>query len=77
MSWIVLLQSGIGAYAAPDVREFDKRLSVTTVDAYAAFEYPVALTGLYANIGPSGSKSSGAAAGVVIASPSNCTFILS
>lgn len=70
ISWLFLF--GLGANAAPAVRKFDKRLNVTTVDDYSSFEYPVALAGLYANIGPSGSKSQGAAAGVVIASPSTC-----
>ncbi|KAF8798899.1 glycoside hydrolase family 15 protein [Phlegmacium glaucopus] len=42
----------------------------STVDQYLATESPIAKAGLLANIGPSGSKSSGAAAGVVIASPS-------
>ncbi|KAL0577741.1 glycoside hydrolase 15 protein [Marasmius crinis-equi] len=43
----------------------------TTVDSFIAKESPIAKAGLLANIGPSGSKSSGAKAGVVIASPSN------
>ncbi|KAJ7625223.1 glucoamylase [Mycena polygramma] len=42
----------------------------TSVDAYIATESPIAKAGLLANIGPSGSKSQGAKAGVVIASPS-------
>lgn len=42
----------------------------SVVDQYVATESPLAKAGLLANIGPSGSKSSGAAAGVVIASPS-------
>ncbi|PBK75115.1 glucoamylase [Armillaria solidipes] len=40
------------------------------VDAYVASESPIAKAGVLANIGPSGSKSAGAKAGVVIASPS-------
>ncbi|KAK0464222.1 glucoamylase [Desarmillaria tabescens] len=43
----------------------------STVDAYVASESPIAKAGVLANIGPSGSKSSGARTGVVIASPSN------
>ncbi|GJE97645.1 glycoside hydrolase family 15 protein [Phanerochaete sordida] len=39
-------------------------------DLYVASESPVAKAGLLANIGPDGSKSSGAKAGIVIASPS-------
>ncbi|PFH46727.1 carbohydrate-binding module family 20 protein [Amanita thiersii Skay4041] len=42
----------------------------STADAYYASESPVAKTNLLANIGPSGSKSQGAKAGIVIASPS-------
>ena len=41
---------------------------------YVAKEGPVALQGLFANIGTHGSKSSGAHEGVVIASPSTSTF---
>ncbi|TFK45167.1 glucoamylase [Crucibulum laeve] len=41
-----------------------------TAEAFFASESPIAKTGLLANIGPSGSKSSGAKSGVVIASPS-------
>jgi glucoamylase len=41
-----------------------------TADAYLAAESPIAKANLLANIGPSGSKSQGAKAGVVIASPS-------
>ncbi|KAK0202042.1 glucoamylase [Desarmillaria ectypa] len=43
----------------------------STVDAYIASESPIAKAGVLANIGPSGSKSSGAKPGVVIASPSH------
>ncbi|KAN0087498.1 carbohydrate-binding module family 20 protein [Tylopilus felleus] len=42
----------------------------TTIDAYIATESPIAKAGVLANIGPSGSLSSGAYPGVVIASPS-------
>jgi glucoamylase len=41
-----------------------------TADAYLAAESPIAKANLLANIGPSGSKSQGAKAGIVIASPS-------
>lgn len=40
------------------------------VDSYISSESPIAKAGVLANIGPTGSKSLGAAAGVVIASPS-------
>ncbi|KAK0202033.1 glucoamylase [Desarmillaria ectypa] len=43
----------------------------SAVDAYAASESPIAKAGILANIGPNGSKSSGAKVGVVIASPSS------
>lgn len=42
----------------------------SVVDSYIATESPIAKAGLLANIGPSGSKSSGAKSGIVIASPS-------
>ncbi|KAI0686282.1 glucoamylase [Cytidiella melzeri] len=42
----------------------------SSVDSYVATESPIAKAGLLANIGPSGAKSSGAKAGVVVASPS-------
>ncbi|KAJ7367346.1 glucoamylase [Mycena albidolilacea] len=45
-------------------------LAQTSVDSYIATESPIAKAGVLANIGPSGSKSQGAKAGVVIASPS-------
>ncbi|KAK0504250.1 glycoside hydrolase family 15 protein [Armillaria luteobubalina] len=40
------------------------------VDSYITSESPIAKAGVLANIGPNGSKSAGAKAGVVIASPS-------
>jgi glucoamylase len=43
----------------------------SAADAYVASESPIAKAGLLANIGPSGSKSSGAKSGIVIASPSS------
>ncbi|KAJ7069509.1 glucoamylase [Mycena amicta] len=46
-------------------------LAQTSVDSYIATESPIAKAGLLANIGPSGSKSQGAKAGIVIASPSS------
>ncbi|KAJ7145278.1 glucoamylase [Mycena filopes] len=45
-------------------------LGQSSVDSYVAAESPIAKAGMLANIGPSGSKSLGAKAGVVIASPS-------
>ncbi|KIJ17956.1 carbohydrate-binding module family 20 protein [Paxillus involutus ATCC 200175] len=42
----------------------------STVDLYVTTESPIAKAGVLANIGPDGSKSSGAYPGVVIASPS-------
>ncbi|KAI0035180.1 glycoside hydrolase family 15 protein [Vararia minispora EC-137] len=41
-----------------------------SADSYIATEAPIAKAGLLANIGPSGSKASGAKSGIVIASPS-------
>ena len=45
-----------------------------SVDNYIKKEGPIALQGLFANIGTKGSKSKGAHQGVVIASPSTGTF---
>lgn len=42
----------------------------SVASAYVDSESPLALAGMLANIGPSGSLSSGAASGIVIASPS-------
>ncbi|KAG8888666.1 hypothetical protein FRB98_007227 [Tulasnella sp. 332] len=42
----------------------------TTAPSYITSQSPISKAGILANIGPSGSKSSGAASGVVIASPS-------
>ncbi|GAW05591.1 glycoside hydrolase family 15 protein [Lentinula edodes] len=42
----------------------------SVIDAYVASESPIAKASMLANIGPSGSKSSGAFSGIVIASPS-------
>ncbi|KAF8582245.1 carbohydrate-binding module family 20 protein [Ramaria rubella] len=42
-----------------------------SVDSFITSETPIAKAGILANIGPNGSKSQGAKAGVVIASPSN------
>ncbi|TCD70790.1 hypothetical protein EIP91_001821 [Steccherinum ochraceum] len=47
-----------------------ERSGIKSVDSYVSSEGPAAKAGLLANIGPSGSKASGAKAGVVIASPS-------
>ncbi|KAK7048627.1 Glucoamylase [Favolaschia claudopus] len=45
-------------------------LAQSSVDSYVAKELPIAKAGLLANIGSTGSKSQGAKAGIVIASPS-------
>ncbi|KAI0669272.1 glucoamylase [Trametes maxima] len=42
----------------------------SSADAYVASESPIAKSGLLSNIGPDGSKASGAKAGIVVASPS-------
>ncbi|KIM43275.1 carbohydrate-binding module family 20 protein [Hebeloma cylindrosporum] len=46
------------------------RAQLSVVDQYVATESPIAKAGVLANIGPSGSKSTGAKAGLDIASPS-------
>ncbi|KAG8817945.1 hypothetical protein FRC17_011031, partial [Serendipita sp. 399] len=73
---LALFQASSIAAVSPNDLSFDKksvlekRLTYTNVDDYATFQYPIALAGLLANIGPNGAKSSGAKSGVVIASPS-------
>ncbi|KAG6809082.1 hypothetical protein H0H93_016127, partial [Arthromyces matolae] len=54
------------ALCAPSVFSSQESL----VDQYVAKQGPISKAGLLANIGPTGSRSSGAKAGVVIASPS-------
>ncbi|KAH7107607.1 glucoamylase [Auriculariales sp. MPI-PUGE-AT-0066] len=65
----VLFGAAVSTYAltAPDHFPIEKR---ATLDEYIASEGPIALAGVLANIGTAGSKSQGAKAGVVIASPS-------
>jgi hypothetical protein len=72
LSCTLLLSSGRGIPATEPALE--KRLTVRAVPEFSDSEYRIDLAGLYANIGPNGSKSSGAASGVVIASPSTCKF---
>ena len=55
------------SHAIPTEVHLEKR---ATVDDFIATESPIAYAGVIANIGSSGSKVSGAASGVVIASPS-------
>lgn len=68
-----LLLSGSNATPAAGP-QLEKRLTYTSVADFSTFEYPIALAGLYANIGPNGAKDGGAASGVVIASPSSCEY---
>lgn len=70
----VLITYLIGTYALRTPASTPTLLQGSTVDDYAAKEGPIALEGLFANIGTKGSKSSGAHQGVVIASPSTGTF---
>ncbi|CCA75132.1 probable glucan 1,4-alpha-glucosidase [Serendipita indica DSM 11827] len=67
---LLLSPGGALARASPRENPFNKRVSYTNVADFDTFETPIALAGLYANIGPDGAKSQGAKAGVVIASPS-------
>jgi hypothetical protein len=53
-----------------DERSFSDITKQILVEAYQFAEYPRALKGLFANIGPDGSKAPGVPAGVVLASPS-------
>ena len=63
----------IGAFAAFGGIATEARalLPRSTVDDYIAAQSPVAQAGILANIGTTGSLSSGAHSGVVIASPSS------
>ena len=70
----ILFTCLIGTYALRKPTSTPALRSRNSVDEYAAKEGPVALQGLFANIGTKGSKSSGAHQGVVIASPNTGTF---
>ena len=56
-----------GVFASPT--RLEARVT-GTLDSWIAEESPFALEGILANIGSSGSQASGAASGIVIASPS-------
>jgi hypothetical protein len=70
----ILFTCLIGTYALRKPASTLALHSNDSVDKYAAKEGPIALKGLFDNIGTKGSKSSGAHQGVVIASPSTGTF---
>ncbi len=61
-----------GAEATPVSRQ-------TSVDSFISSENAIAIQGVLNNIGSGGSKASGAAAGIVVASPSksnpDCTYM--
>ena len=64
----------VGTYALRTAASTLAPIPQDSVGDYAAKEGPIALHGLFANIGTNGSKSSGAHEGVVIASPSTGRF---
>ncbi len=66
ISNIVLLGTYLatGALGAPHVPR------QTSLDAWLTAQEPIALKGVLANIGSGGSKASGAADGIIVASPS-------
>lgn len=66
---LLRLSSLLGLLTTPSLLPHLVRAQ-SSVSAYIATESPLAQAGLLANIGSSGSKSSGAKPGVVIASPS-------
>lgn len=66
-SFIAFLQVITFAFAFPTRNLPHSR---TTLDKWVASESSVALSNLLANIGATGAKSYGAAAGIVLASPS-------
>lgn len=86
MTELIAVSSPSPEAVSPKMRSFTSLLQVaslcvglvssvwaqsSTAEAYIASESPIAKANMLANIGPSGSKSQGAKAGVVIASPSN------
>ena len=54
---LLFTPGGALARASPQDNVLDKRLTYTNVADFETFETPIALAGLYANIGPDGSKS--------------------
>lgn len=75
LSCLLPLQGTTAHPSSLNERHHVKR-AFTSVDDFKTAEYPIALSGLFANIGPSGSKAGGSAAGVVLASPSKCEYCL-
>ena len=82
-SFYLLLASTLAVqpiFAIPDGLARGSDIRKRTVDTFLASESPIVLTNLLCNIGSAGACVSGAASGLVIASPSptnpNCTFEL-
>lgn len=59
----------VGAQGSP-VPQIDDARQQTALDRFIEAQANVSINGVFANMGPDGSKAQGAAAGVVIASPS-------
>jgi len=59
----------VGAQASP-VPQNDGGSQQTALDTFIKAQTDVSINGVFANMGPDGSKAQGAAAGVLIASPS-------
>ena len=70
----IILTCLVGTYALRTHTSAPALSARDPVGEYVAKEGPIALQGLFANIGTRGSKSSGAHEGVVIASPNTGTF---
>jgi hypothetical protein len=75
MLLLILFAGLVGTYALRKLTSILTLRSGGVVGEYAVKEGPIALQGLFANIGTKGSKSSGAHEGVVIASPNTGTFL--
>jgi glucoamylase len=59
----------VGAHASP-VAQADGERRSSPVDAFVKTQTEISIKGVLANIGTDGSKAQGAAAGIVVASPS-------
>lgn len=76
-----LVSAGLAAlllFSPADAVPTDSLRKRVTLDDWIASESPIALQGVLDNLGRDGSKASGAAAGILVASPStsnpNCTL---
>lgn len=77
LSKLFVLVTSLASVAPTPIQE---RQASSSLDTWLISESTIALQGVLNNIGPGGSKAQGAAAGIVVASPSkndpNCTWSL-